>query len=127
LDSALEQRLLDGVAPSALEQRIVDAVRPSDFNIYEGHLTKAQMAKAMDRTQRTLDNWHRNHVGPPRIKFGGVILYSIAAAKLWLAAQSLQPGERAKPPGQSYFKKKPTQRQKRGPGRPRKQPTAAAE
>ena len=122
MDSALEQRL-----PSALEQRIVDAVRPSDFNIYEGHLTKAQMAKAMDRTQRTLDNWHRNHVGPPRIKFGGVILYSIAAAKLWLAAQSLQPGERAKPLGQSYFKKKPTQRQKRGPGRPRKQPTAAAE
>ena len=126
MDSALEQRLLDGVAPSALEQRIVDAVGPS-FDIYEGHLTKPQMAKAMDRTQRTLDNWHRNHVGPPRIKFGGVILYSIAAAKLWLAAQSLQPGERAKPPGQSYFKKKPTQ-QKRGPGRPRKQPpTAAAE
>ena len=127
MDSTLEQRLLDGVAPSALEQRIVDAVGPS-FDIYEGHLTKPQMAKAMDRTQRTLDNWHRNHVGPPRIKFGGVILYSIAAAKLWLAAQSLQPGERAKPPGQTYFQK-PTQRQKRGPGRPRKQPspTAAAE
>jgi hypothetical protein len=68
LDSTLEQRLLDGVAPSALEQRIVDAVGPS-FDIYEGHLTKPQMAKAMDRTQRTLDNWHRNHVGPPRIKF----------------------------------------------------------
>ena len=123
----LEQRLLDGVAPSALEQRLIDAVGPSDFNIYEGHLTKPQMASAMGRNTRTLDNWHRNHVGPPRIKFGGVILYSIAAAKLWLAAQSLQPGERAKPPGRSYFKKKPTQRQKRGPGRPRKQPTAAAE
>ena len=126
MDSALEQRLLDGVAPSALEQRLIDAVGPSDFNIYEGHLTKPQMAKAMGRNQRTLDNWHRNHVGPPRIKFGGVILYSIEAAKLWLAAQSLQPGERAKPPGQTYFQK-PTQRQKRGPGRPRKQPTAAAE
>jgi hypothetical protein len=126
LVSVPEQRLLDGVAPSALEQRLIDAVGPSDFNIYEGHLTKPQMAKAMGRNQRTLDNWHRNHVGPPRIKFGGVILYSIEAAKLWLAAQSLRPGERAKPPGQTYFQK-PTQRQKRGPGRPRKQPTAAAE
>ena len=112
---------------SVLEQRVVDAVGPSDFNIFDGYLTKPQLASAMGRNQRTLDNWHRNHVGPPRIKFGGVILYSIEAAKLWLAAQSLQPGERAKPPGQSYFKKKPTQRQKRGPGRPRKQPTAAAE
>jgi hypothetical protein len=129
LVSVPEQRLLDGVAPSALEQRLIDAVGPSDFNIYEGHLTKPQMAKAMGRNQRTLDNWHRNHVGPPRIKFGGVILYNIEAAKAWLAAQSLPHGERAKPPGQSYFKKKPTQRQKRGPGRPRKQPppTAAAE
>jgi hypothetical protein len=114
---------------SALEQRLIDAVGPSDFNIYEGHLTKPQMAKAMGRNQRTLDNWHRNRVGPPRIKFGGVILYNIEAAKRWLAAQSLQPGERSKPPGQTYFQK-PTQPQKRPRGRPRKQPpppTAAAE
>jgi hypothetical protein len=121
LDSALEQRL-----PSALEQRIVDAVGPSDFDPYVGHLTKSQLANAMGRNPRTLDNWHRNKVGPPRIKFGGVILYNIEAFRLWMAAQSLQPGERAKPPGQSYFKKKPTQRQKRGPGRPRKQPPIAA-
>jgi hypothetical protein len=126
LVSVLEQRLLDGVAPSALEQRLIDAVGPSDFIIYEGHLTKPQMARAMGRNTRTLDNWHRNHVGPPRIKFGGVILYNIEAAKQWLAAQSLPHGERAKPPGQSYFLAK--QQQKRGPGRPRKQPpTAAAE
>src|SRR5580693_10490663 len=90
LVSVPEQRLLDGVAPSALEQRLIDAVGPSNFNIYEGHLTKPQMASAMGRNTRTLDNWHRNHVGPPRIKFGGVILYNIEAAKLWLAAQSLQ-------------------------------------
>jgi len=131
LDSTLEQRLLDGVTPSALEQRLIDAVGPSNFNIYEGHRTKPQMASAMGRNTRTLDNWHRNHVGPPRIKFGGVILYNIEAAKRWLAAQSLQPGERAKPPGQTYFQAK--QPQKRPRGRPRKQPppteppTAAAE
>jgi hypothetical protein len=115
-------------APSALEQQIVDAVGPSSFNIYEGHLTKPQMASAMGRNTRTLDNWHRNHVGPPRIKFGGVILYNIEAVKQWLAAQSLPHGERAKPPGQTYFQK-PTQGQKRPRGRPRKQPppTVAAE
>ena len=125
--SVLEQRLLDGVAPSALEQRIVDAVGPSDFNPYAGYLTKSQLANAMGRTKRTLDNWHRNHIGPPRTKFGGVILYNIEAYKRWLAAQSLPHGQRAKPPGESYFHQTP-QQQKRGPGRPRKQPpTAAAE
>jgi hypothetical protein len=122
LDSTLERRLLDGVAPSALEQRIVDAVGPSAFDPYLGHLTKTQLANAMGRNPRTLDNWHRNKVGPPRIKFGGVILYNIEAFRQWMAAQSLRPGERAKPPGQSYF----TQRQKRGRGRPRKQPPIAA-
>ena len=131
MDSTLEQRLLDGVAPSALEQRIVDAVGPSDFNPYEGYLTKSQLANAMGRTKRTLDNWHRNHIGPPRTKFGGVILYNIEAYKRWLAAQSLPHGQRAKPPGQTYFQAK--QPQKRPRGRPRKQPppteppTAAAE
>jgi hypothetical protein len=59
-----EQRLLDGVAPSALEQRLIDAVGPSDFNIYEGHLTKPQMAKAMGRNQRTLDTGTATKSGP---------------------------------------------------------------
>ena len=126
MNSVLEQRLLDGVAPSAPEQRIDDAVGPSDFNPYAGYLTKSQLANAMGRTKRTLDNWHRNHIGPPRTKFGGVILYNIEAYKRWLAAQSLPHGQRAKPPGQTYFLAK--QPQKRPRGRPRKQPpTAAAE
>jgi hypothetical protein len=85
------------------------------------------MAEAIKRGERTLDNWHRNHIGPPRTQFGGVILYNIEAFKTWLAAQSLPHGQRAKPPGKSYFR--PTQRQKRPRGRPRKHPppTAAAE
>ena len=66
---------------SVLEQRVVDAVGPSDFNVYDGYLTKSQLAKAMGRNQRTLDNWHRYHIGPPRIKFGAVILYNIEAFK----------------------------------------------
>jgi hypothetical protein len=129
LASGLEQGLLDGVRPSAFP-----------FNIFEGYLTKPEMAKAIKRGVRTLDNWHRNHVGPPRTQFGGIILYNIEAFKTWLAAQSLRAGERAKPPGQTYFLAKQRQQQKRGPGkltqrqkrprgRPRKQPppTAAAE
>ena len=112
---------------SVLEQRVVDAVGPSAFNIYDGYLTKSQLGKAIGRDPRTLDNWHRNHIGQPRIKFGGVILYNIEAFKTWLAAQSLPHGKRAKPPGQSYFRPT-TPQQKRGRGRPHKQPpTAAAE
>lgn len=114
---------------SVLERAIAAVngeVGEPQFNIFEGYLTKRQMAEAIGRGVRTLDNWHRNHIGPPRTQFGGVILYNIEAFKTWLAAQSLPHGKRAKLPGQSYFR--PTQRQKRGRGRPRKQPpTAAAE
>jgi hypothetical protein len=82
---------------SALEQRVVDAVGPTAFNIYEGHLTKPQMAKAIGRDQRTLDNWHRKRIGPPRIKFGGVVLYNIDSFKKWLVAQEQAPGAKVKP------------------------------
>jgi len=121
VNSVPEQRIVNAAAPSALEQDLLDGVSPSAFNIFEGYLTKPEMAKAIKPGVRTLDNWHRNHTGPPRTQFGGIILYNIEAFKTWLAAQSLQHGERAKPPGHSYFLAK-QQQQKRGPGRPRKQP-----
>jgi hypothetical protein len=104
---------------SVLEQRVVDAVGPSDFNVYDGYLTKSQLAKAIGRGERTLDNWHRTRIGPPRIKFGGVILYNLDAFKTWLAAQELPHGVRAKPP-----RLRPPQQHKRGRGRPRTPPAA---
>jgi hypothetical protein len=63
----------------------------------EDHVTKAQLAKAIGRSTRTLDNWHRAHIGPPRIKFGAVILYNLSSFRKWLAAQELAPGAKAKP------------------------------
>jgi hypothetical protein len=93
------------------------------FNVYDNHLTKSQLAKAIGRSSRTLDNWHRDRIGPPRIKFGGTILYNLDSFRQWLAAQELPHGVRAKPP-----RLRPPQQQKRPRGRPRKQPpTAAAE
>ena len=65
--------------PSALEQDLLDAVGQSAFNPFDGYLTKPELAKAMGRRERTLDNWHRYHIGPPRTKFGGLILYNIEA------------------------------------------------
>ena len=67
------------------------------FNVYDDHVTKSQLAKAIGRSSRTLDNWHRDRTGPPRIKFGGVILYNISSFKKWLASQELAPGVKAKP------------------------------
>jgi hypothetical protein len=102
---------------SVLEQGLAAVVGESHFNVYDGYVTKSQLAKAIGRSSRTLDNWHRARTGPPRIKFGGVILYNLSSFKKWLAAQELAPGVRAKP-------------QRSSPrGRPRKQTlaTAAAE
>jgi hypothetical protein len=73
-------------------QRADDTVGPSKFNLAETHLTKPQMAKAIGRGERTLDNWDRAHIGPPRIKFGSAVLYSIESFRQWLAAQEMAPG-----------------------------------
>jgi hypothetical protein len=91
---------------SRTEQRLVDAVGPSNFNIYEDYLTKSQLAKAIGRDERTLDNWWRRHRGPPRIKFEGTILYKISSVKKWLASQEMQPGAKVKPNLQGRPRKK---------------------
>jgi len=71
-----------------------DAVGESTFNLFADHLTKSQLAKAIGRNTRTLDNWHRSRRGPPRIKFEGIVLYSIASFRQWLAEQEQAPGAR---------------------------------
>jgi hypothetical protein len=92
------------VVVSVLEQRVVDALgallastSPVPFNVYTDHLTKSQMAKAIGRGERTLDNWHRKRQGPPRIKLGGVVLYNLNSFRKWLAEQEIAPGAAVKP------------------------------
>jgi hypothetical protein len=104
---------------SVLEQRVVDAVGPSAFNIYENHLTKPQMAKAIGRNPRTLDNWHRARKGPPRIAFAGIVLYNIDSFKKWLAALEQAPGAKVKPQHPSVQAKRKLLSGKRIGGRPK--------
>jgi DNA-binding transcriptional MerR regulator len=45
------------------------------------------MAKQMGVTTRTLDRWHTQRLGPPRIVIGRTILFKIDSALAWLAAK----------------------------------------
>jgi hypothetical protein len=103
LVSVLEQRVADAVGTSTFN---ADAVGPSTFNLFADHLTKSQLAKAIGRNTRTLDNWHRSRQGPPRIKFQGIVLYSVASFKQWLAAQEQAPCAKVKPQNPSVQAKR---------------------
>ena len=48
------------------------------------YLTKAQFAREMSVTERTLDNWQRRRAGPPRAKLGNIVLYHRDDVKAWL-------------------------------------------
>jgi hypothetical protein len=90
---------------STREQHIADAIGmptagiagATHFNIYDNHLTKSQLAKAIGRNEKTLDNWWRKRQGPPRIKFEGIVLYNIHSFNKWLASQEMEPGAKVKP------------------------------
>lgn len=52
--------------------------------------TKAELAEAIDRSERTLDRWHNMRMGPPRTRLGSRILYRKDAVRAWLVAQEEQ-------------------------------------
>ncbi len=55
--------------------------------IFHEYLTKAETAEEIQKSEATLDRWHRLRVGPPRTKLGRTVLYRRDTLKAWLAAQ----------------------------------------
>lgn len=47
-------------------------------------LTVTEAAQELGVTRRTLERWHAQRVGPPRIKFGRQVRYRVAAVRQWL-------------------------------------------
>lgn len=46
--------------------------------------TKAQLAKELGRSERTLDRWEELRTGPPRIHLGGMVFYPASCYEQWL-------------------------------------------
>jgi hypothetical protein len=60
-----------------------------------GYWTKPEVAAKLRTTTRTLDRWHVERIGPPRISVGNrrsrTILYKISELLAWLDAQQQRP------------------------------------
>ena len=59
----------------------------SETNLLEDYLTKTAAAKALKKSERTMDRWARLRIGPPRTMIGSTVFYRISALIAWLKAQ----------------------------------------
>ena len=53
-------------------------------NVLDGFLKKAELAQQLNKSERTLDRWAAQRIGPPRTVIGQTVLYDIEAARAWL-------------------------------------------
>ncbi|WP_147028690.1 helix-turn-helix transcriptional regulator [Methylobacterium oxalidis] len=63
--------------------------RNSSFN--SDLLTRVAAAKLLDVSPRTLDRWHLERTGPPRITIGRKVRYRLASINRWLATRETVP------------------------------------
>lgn len=52
--------------------------------ITKDYLTVTEAAQELGVTRRTLERWHAQRIGPPRIKFGRQVRYRVVAVNEWL-------------------------------------------
>ena len=59
--------------------------------ILEGYLRTEELAAQLGLSRRTLGRWQANRKGgPPRIRVGRTVLYSVESVRQWLASQEQQ-------------------------------------
>jgi predicted DNA-binding transcriptional regulator AlpA len=59
--------------------------------LLDHYLTKAQAAAELGITDRTLNRWHTERMGPPRTKIGSRIYYRREAVAEWLKSREIVP------------------------------------
>jgi predicted DNA-binding transcriptional regulator AlpA len=60
---------------------------PQVSEILDGYLTKRDLARELHRNQRTVDRWHTQRIGPPRITVGNLVLFRREAVNEWLCSR----------------------------------------
>jgi hypothetical protein len=61
---------------------------------FQGWLSKSDLAKEFPGgpvSEKTLDRWHEQRVGPPRVKCGRRVLYSMTQVEQWLSERAERP------------------------------------
>lgn len=53
----------------------------------EVFLTREQLCKRLQVTQRTMLNWHRDNLAPPFVKIGGAVRYPEKFLDKWIEQQ----------------------------------------
>lgn len=56
--------------------------------ITDNYYTKTELAERLDKSPRTLDRWAEMREGPPRFRFGNVILYPKAGTLEWIESRT---------------------------------------
>jgi hypothetical protein len=59
--------------------------------ILEGYLSEAELAKQLNKTERTLQIWRQRREGPPWTKVGKSVFYYTDTVLAWLKAQEQHP------------------------------------
>ena len=60
------------------------AAKPRTRKVTRDLLTPDQLAEQLGTSRRTVDRWHAQRLGPPRIKVGACIFYRAEAVREWL-------------------------------------------
>ncbi len=66
--------------------RIREPEAPIEDTRLEGYLRPPQLAGRLGVSLRTLNRWHAERTGPPRITKGRLVLYRLEALHRWLEA-----------------------------------------
>lgn len=59
--------------------------------LLDNYLTKAQAAAELGITDRTLNRWHTDRIGPPRTKIGSRVYYRKDSVAEWLRNREVTP------------------------------------
>jgi len=57
----------------------------------DNYYTKAQAAAALNTSERTLNRWWNERIGPPRTRIGVKVYYRIDAVNEWLRSKEVTP------------------------------------
>ena len=55
--------------------------------ILADYVTRSDLAKQLNKSERTLDRWHQFRIGPPRSRIGNLVIYRRDALHHWLRSQ----------------------------------------
>ena len=72
---------------------------PSAPLILDGYIRRAELARMLKVSERTVYRWELLRIGPPRVVVGALILYRLDSIQTWLESREQQPSSIRKRPG----------------------------